>query len=90
MKHTKPLNPLILGICFICKNPCNPQAYAHQECCLSASAIKELSIANSKIQDLKVILEEKQKILEAQYNKEKKTWEEKDKLLYPKPSKKPL
>jgi hypothetical protein len=62
--YTKPTNPLQQGRCFIClKQLDNPLAYAHHECCLSASNVKELANAQAKINDLKVLIEEKDKLL---------------------------
>lgn len=70
MKHTKPINPLQQGRCFICLNPTdNPQAYAHQECCLSASNVRELANAQAKINDLRLIIEEKDKLLQSKPSK---------------------
>ena len=63
--YTKPTNPLQQGRCFIClKQLDNPLAYAHHECCLSASNVKELAIQIAKNQDLIKVIEEKDKLLQ--------------------------
>jgi hypothetical protein len=38
MKGYKSPDKIEKGICIICKSPCNPEAYAHTECCISYSA----------------------------------------------------
>lgn len=62
--YIKPTNPLQQGRCFICLKPLdNPLAYAHHECCLSASNVKELALAQAKVESLKLVIKEKDKML---------------------------
>lgn len=59
MSSRVKIKPLVVnlwkqGTCFVCGNPCEPEAYAHYECCLAYDDLKtkrtreyELSTKNS-------------------------------------------
>lgn len=52
-----------LGTCFICKTPCNPNSYCHRECAIAFDSEKQRLLDEAKIESLKLIIEEKDKLL---------------------------
>ena len=61
MKHSPKPQRMQIGTCFICGEPC--ERYCHLKCAIAFDSEKQRLLDEAKIESLKLIIEEKDKII---------------------------